>query len=84
MKAQGGICVQTIVLHSTGCPALTGNPEEELNVAVRELDGLVEEVFGLMQKYKIPFYQVVPHHSACPGPRFPWEDLEFQLFTLEH
>ena len=74
--------MQKIMVHSIGCQG-TGDPGT-LNVAVEEMDQLVREVYGLMQEYSIPFYQVVPHHSSCPGPRFPWEDLEFQLFTLEH
>lgn len=75
--------MQAIVLHSPGCQALADKPGE-LHVVVKELDSLVEEVYGLMQRHRIPFYQVQPHNHSCPGPRFPYEDLEFKLFTLEH
>lgn len=75
--------MQEIVLHRAGCPQLIES-RHGLHVAVEELESLAGKVFRLMQQYEIPFYQVVPHHEFCPGRHFPWEDLEFQLFTLEH
>lgn len=75
--------MQEIVLHRAGCPQLNESCHG-LHIAVNELESLAAKVFKLMQKYEIPFYRVVPHHEFCPGRHFPWEDLELQLFTLEH
>lgn len=83
VKARGGICVQKIVLHSPDCPQLAES-SGELHFAVENVDVMIPKIYKLMQKLEIPFYQVVPHNETCPGRHFPWEDLEFQLFTLEH
>lgn len=76
--------MQRIIVHKTGCPELAVESNESLHVACEEMGNLVTRIFGLMQKYRIPFYQVIPHNQSCPGHHFPWEDLEFQLFELEH
>jgi len=75
--------VQYILVHSPDCPNLADN-QSELHIAVREMDSLVVVVHNLMRKYEIPFHRVEPHNASCPGTSFPWEDLEFQLFMLEH
>ncbi|MBS4031940.1 MAG: hypothetical protein KGZ63_11060 [Clostridiales bacterium] len=70
-----------IVLHKEDCPDI---PEHSLHVKVKKMDDLVDEVFSLMQKYKIPFHHVEPHNRNCPGLKFPLEELEHKLFILEH
>lgn len=75
--------MQEIVLHRPDCPHLAGR-SGEVHLAVEKMDVLVPKIFKLMQKLGVPFYQVVPHNESCPGRHFPWEDLEFQLFTLAH
>jgi len=74
--------VQKIIVHSSGCSAVEST--STLNVFVKDIEELVEEVYGLMKQYSIPFYRVEPHNASCPGPGYPWEDLEYQLFVLTH
>lgn len=74
--------MQTITVHKPECPA--AGCRDGLHVVIKDLRALVPEVHGFMERYGIPFYRVQPHNSECPGCHFPWEDLEFQLFTLEH
>ncbi len=73
--------MQKITVHKKGCPdAFSG----ELHVTVKKMDYLVEEIYALMRKHNIPFYNVVAHARGCPELSFPMEELELVLFTLEH
>jgi len=76
--------VQTIVVHKRGCPNLKEYLDNTFHVEEKELEGLASTIFQVMTKHEIPFYQVVPHNTDCPGRHFPWEDLELKLFTLAH
>jgi hypothetical protein len=73
--------MQKIVVHKQSCLELQSG---EMHVATKEMDAMVEEVFSLMQKHSIPFYNVETHYYGCPGPSFPMEELELRLFTLEN
>jgi len=73
--------MQKITVHNEKCrQAFAG----EFHVTVKEMDSLVAEIYTLMNKHNIPFYNVVTHLRDCPGPAFPVEELELRLFTLEH
>lgn len=77
--------MERIIVHRLDCPDLQKPGEGELSVGVKgNLDALVTEIHSLMKTHNIPFYQVESHDESCPGRRFPWEDLEFKLFVLEH
>ncbi len=70
-----------IVVHKEDCYEAQAG---ELHVVAKEMDALVEEIFILMQKHKIPFYNVEAHKNECLGTSFPMEELEHRLFILEH
>jgi len=71
----------TIIVHRPGCPDLLAGG---YNVVVGEIQQLTRDIKNLMTAHGIPFYNVQPHNESCPGRHFPWEDLEFNLFILEH
>jgi len=77
--------MERITVHKPDCPELLKPQNGELAVGVKgNLETLVSEIHALMKIHNIPFYNVAPHNQSCPGCRFPWEDLEFRLFVLEH
>lgn len=76
--------MERIVLHRPGCPKLGNTMESQVDLPIEEMETLVLRVHGLLRKHQLPFYRVEPHNQNCPGRQFPWEDLEFKLFVLEH
>lgn len=76
--------MERIVLHRPDCPELGKASAGQLNLPIEEMGALVQRVHELLDKYQLPFYRVEPHNQNCPGRQFPWEELDFRLFILEH
>ncbi|MTI94819.1 MAG: hypothetical protein FH749_04935 [Firmicutes bacterium] len=75
--------MKKIIVHGTHCHDYARS-DQAINIWVNDMDVLAARIFALMEKYNIPFYNVEPHNTDCPGLRFSWEDLEYNLFVLGH